>query len=260
MNKLSFSEIQKLSSDWSKKNFGDHYGTGYRNLLGLSEEVGELCHAHLKGEQKIRHTPEEIIALKKDAIGDIIIFLGNYCDSQNIDMGECVEAAWNVIKDKTYAPNYGGRISEPRLIFRDNQLDPGLGENILSVWRKDNNEYLGYIDWFYNEKKHSFKPANQDRYIEFLSEILLKINELDLSVEDARNKSPYPKEIVGILVVWWDYVQSAKKLKNLHSCTINFLLRCELRLLSGQELTSDQKKSLLSLLNGTAIQEKGKEI
>ena len=58
---MQLGEIQKLSVDWSKRNFGDHYGTGYRNLLGLSEEVGELCHAQLKGEQGIRHAPDEIL-------------------------------------------------------------------------------------------------------------------------------------------------------------------------------------------------------
>lgn len=100
--KMSLREFQTMCSEWQKRNFGDHFGTGYRNLLGVSEEVGELCHAHLKGEQNIKHTPEKIIELKKDAIGDIAIFLMNYCSSQNLDFQECVEHAWNQIKDRVY--------------------------------------------------------------------------------------------------------------------------------------------------------------
>lgn len=98
----TFSSIQKLASDWSNKNFGNHFGSGYRNLLGIAEEVGELCHAQLKGEQGIRHTPEEILQMKKDAIGDIIIFICNYCDSQNLSLHECVNIAWNVIKKRNW--------------------------------------------------------------------------------------------------------------------------------------------------------------
>ena len=97
-----FNEIQTLTVEWNKKNFGEHHGSGYRNLLGVAEEVGELCHAQLKGEQGIRHTPEEILKMKKDAVGDIVIFLCSYCDSQNISLEECVETAWQEIKDRDW--------------------------------------------------------------------------------------------------------------------------------------------------------------
>lgn len=99
---MNLTEFQALVSDWSRKNFGPHHSTGYRNLLGLSEEVGELCHAHLKGEQNIRHTPEEVIFLKKDAIGDVLIFLCNYCDSQGFSIEDCAESAWAEIQNRNY--------------------------------------------------------------------------------------------------------------------------------------------------------------
>jgi NTP pyrophosphatase (non-canonical NTP hydrolase) len=102
---MDFIIFQKLTSEWSKKNFGEHFGSGYRNLLGLSEEVGELCHAHLKGEQKIRHTPEEILKMKKDAVGDICVFLANYCDSQNFQLGECVQLTWKEIQNRDWKKN-----------------------------------------------------------------------------------------------------------------------------------------------------------
>lgn len=102
---MNLKETQNLFVNYAKRNFGEHHGTGYRNLLGVMEEVGELAHAQLKGEQGIRHTPDEISAMKKDAVGDIIGFLSNYCDSQGITLDECVEYAWNEIKDRDFKKN-----------------------------------------------------------------------------------------------------------------------------------------------------------
>lgn len=94
--------MQELFVQFSQRNFGPHHSTGYRNLLGAMEELGELAHAHLKGEQGIRHTPEEIIEKKKDAVGDIFAFLCNYCDSQGLTLHECIVHAWNEIKDRDF--------------------------------------------------------------------------------------------------------------------------------------------------------------
>ncbi|HHT9136498.1 MAG TPA: hypothetical protein ACFYEK_04550 [Candidatus Wunengus sp. YC60] len=91
---MNISEIQEKAVAWHKKNFGEYYGSGYRYLLGICEEASKLCRIHLKGEQGIRHTPEEIINIKTDAIGYIIIFLCNYCDSQNFALEDCICKAW----------------------------------------------------------------------------------------------------------------------------------------------------------------------
>lgn len=109
---MTLSELQQIANEWSRKNFGEHFGSGYRNLLGLSEEVGELCHAQLKGEQGIRHTPEEILAMKKDAVGDILVFLANYCDSQALSMDECAKIAIEEIRKRDWTrptPHEGER-------------------------------------------------------------------------------------------------------------------------------------------------------
>ena len=103
--KFDIKKYQEKFMIWHEYNFGKHYGSGYRYLLGCSEELGELCHAHLKGEQNIRHTPEEVLNLKKDAIGDLINYLLAYCDSQDIDIVECIELAWSEIKDRDWKNN-----------------------------------------------------------------------------------------------------------------------------------------------------------
>ena len=85
---------------WSNKNFGNQ--KSYKPLLGLVEEVGELSHAHLKGEQGIRHTPEEILVLKQDAIGDIVIYLMDYCTREGLSLEQCVDLAWDEVKDRDW--------------------------------------------------------------------------------------------------------------------------------------------------------------
>jgi NTP pyrophosphatase (non-canonical NTP hydrolase) len=71
-------------------------------LLGLVEEVGELSHAHLKQEQGIRGTVESYRSKKIDAVGDIVIFLANYCTQQGLSFEECVLSAWNEVKQRDW--------------------------------------------------------------------------------------------------------------------------------------------------------------
>lgn len=102
---LTFNQLQDRAVSYSKRNFGDHYGTGYRNLIGVMEELGELAHAQLKGEQNIKHTQEHILLMKKDAVGDILIFLANYCDSQGLVMADCVILALKEIEKRDFVKN-----------------------------------------------------------------------------------------------------------------------------------------------------------
>lgn len=69
-------EIQDRHAKWTKHNFPDQ--TPSQALIGAMEELGELAHAHLKGEQGIR-LQEDHDAAAKDAVGDIVLFLMAYC-------------------------------------------------------------------------------------------------------------------------------------------------------------------------------------
>lgn len=85
---------------WLRRNFpNDDAG---RQLLGVVEEVGELAHAHLKGQQGIRHTPAEIREMKVDAVADIVIFLTGYCVNEGIDMDSAVELAWDQVRQRDW--------------------------------------------------------------------------------------------------------------------------------------------------------------
>ncbi len=71
-------------------------------LLGVMEEVGELSHAHLKTEQGIRGTKEEHDAKKRDAIGDILVFLAGYCEQEGFQLEQCRQEAWDQVKDRDW--------------------------------------------------------------------------------------------------------------------------------------------------------------
>lgn len=90
-------------SMWSRKNFPNN--KPHHPLLGLAEEVGELSHAHLKLEQGIRGVPAEHIAAKKDAVGDILIYLADYCDRNDIDMAECLQVTWDTVSKRDWTKN-----------------------------------------------------------------------------------------------------------------------------------------------------------
>jgi NTP pyrophosphatase (non-canonical NTP hydrolase) len=76
-------------------------------LLGSVEELGELAHAHIKGYQGIRHTPEEIEDKKKDAVGDVLVYLADYCNREGVTMAECLFRAWGEVRERDWQRNHG---------------------------------------------------------------------------------------------------------------------------------------------------------
>lgn len=87
-----FDDLQAEMIAWQTKNFGEQ--PAHRSFLGCVEEVGELAHAMLKQEQAIRGTPEEHTAAAKDAVGDLMIFLLNYCTTRGWSLEEIVRSTW----------------------------------------------------------------------------------------------------------------------------------------------------------------------
>ena len=88
-------EMQAQHRTWLAHNFPEQ--VPHHGLLGICEEAGELSHAHLKGEQGIRHTPQEIADMKIDALGDIFIFMLSYGNSNDIDIASAIEQTWSEI-------------------------------------------------------------------------------------------------------------------------------------------------------------------
>ena len=109
MSDLSLRELQEQQAPWVRHNFGDR--PSYWPLLGVMEELGELAHAHLKQEQGIR-VGEDHEAGAKDAIGDVVIFLADYCQGRGYSLQDIVQETWAAVK------------------LRDWKLDPAGGKAV----------------------------------------------------------------------------------------------------------------------------------
>lgn len=83
-------KLQKECKVWHEHNFPRSDATS--QLLGICEEAGELCHAHLKQQQGIRKM--DYTHAQMDAIGDMVIFALNYCNKKGYSFMECVDMAW----------------------------------------------------------------------------------------------------------------------------------------------------------------------
>ena len=71
----TLADLQVELFKWQEYNFGEQEDR--RMILGICEEAGELCHAHLKLEQGIRGGKDSLTAEARDAVGDICIYALN---------------------------------------------------------------------------------------------------------------------------------------------------------------------------------------
>lgn len=100
---MNLQELQDAVGEWSQRNFPNNQP--HHPLLGLTEEVGELSHAHLKMDQKIRGTWSEHQAAKVDAVGDIVIYLADYCERNNINLEAAVTTTWACVRARDWQRN-----------------------------------------------------------------------------------------------------------------------------------------------------------
>jgi len=96
-------ELQRKVYEWSVKNFAEE--DSYLPLLGALEELGELSHAHVKGIHGIKYSQQKVKDLKKDAIGDTVLCLLNYCEREGIDLEEALLDSWKVVSQRDWKKN-----------------------------------------------------------------------------------------------------------------------------------------------------------
>jgi NTP pyrophosphatase (non-canonical NTP hydrolase) len=97
---LDLVKFQTVHNVWRKVNFP--YSRKVDPLLGLVEEVGELSHAVLKQRQGIRGTSDDHESAKRDAIGDIFIYLVDFCNREGVDIERCIVEAWGEVKNRNW--------------------------------------------------------------------------------------------------------------------------------------------------------------
>lgn len=108
MPELNLRQLQEQHKTWLARNFPNQ--TPAQALMGVMEEVGELSHAQLKGEQHIRIgiDSEANARAKMDAVGDIIIFLCGYCSSSHLDFQHCLDVTWAKVKKRDWVADPKG--------------------------------------------------------------------------------------------------------------------------------------------------------
>ncbi len=100
---MNIDVMQNKHRKWAFKNFGEATRNGERSLLGVTEELGELCHLVLKRSQKIRTLdPEDHRVKVQDAVGDIVMYLLDFCTREDIRISTCILQAWNEIATRDW--------------------------------------------------------------------------------------------------------------------------------------------------------------
>jgi NTP pyrophosphatase (non-canonical NTP hydrolase) len=87
----TFEELQELVIKWAEDRKIIPNATPISQLLKTVAEVGELADAVNK-----RNRAETM-----DAVGDVLICLINFCALSSLDLNECLQGAYNEIKDRT---------------------------------------------------------------------------------------------------------------------------------------------------------------
>ncbi len=93
------SRLQELVAIWAKHNFGNP--EAWECLLGLQEELGELSHAYLKRAQNIRMEEDHNDNIR-DSVGDIIIFLLDFCRRENLNLERCLIDTWDKVSKRDW--------------------------------------------------------------------------------------------------------------------------------------------------------------
>lgn len=91
---FTLKQLQEEHRPWALHNFGERPAGD--PALGVAEELGELVHAHLKRLQGIRgfDDPAKYLTVATDAVGDVVIYLVDYCSRSGIDAA-VVDAAFS---------------------------------------------------------------------------------------------------------------------------------------------------------------------
>src|SRR5438876_269783 len=106
---LSLRQLQNEQDDWRRRNFPN---SGWdRAFLGVVEEVGELAHHLLKGDQGIRGSLDEHEERAQDAVGDILVYIAHLCNGKAWDMQACLDKAWAHVKSRDWIADPDGGVT-----------------------------------------------------------------------------------------------------------------------------------------------------
>lgn len=87
---MSFASLEIKVIRWAEARRIIPNAKPYSQLLKAVSEMGELCDAEAKQDEPAI----------KDAVGDILVCLINYCALRNLDLTSCLAGAYEEIKDR----------------------------------------------------------------------------------------------------------------------------------------------------------------
>ena len=89
-NGMSYAEIEMKIIQWSEARKIIPNSTPETQLLKAMSELGELADATIKKDQ------EGVV----DGVGDVMVCLVNYCALQDINLVDCMQVAYDTIKNR----------------------------------------------------------------------------------------------------------------------------------------------------------------
>lgn len=94
---MSFAEVEIKVLRWAEARRIIPHSTPQAQLLKAFEEMGELAAATARNND----------AMVRDAVGDVMVCLINFCALKDVDLTRCLEGAYEAIKDRkgTMMPN-----------------------------------------------------------------------------------------------------------------------------------------------------------
>tara|TARA_R110000765_G_scaffold5492_4_gene17234 strand:+ start:5843 stop:6145 length:303 start_codon:yes stop_codon:yes gene_type:complete len=87
---MDYFELECAVQDWAEEKGILNTGTPIKQALKTQEEVTELCNAIIDNDK------EEI----KDALGYILVTIIIQASMQNLELEDCLESAYNIIKKR----------------------------------------------------------------------------------------------------------------------------------------------------------------
>jgi len=93
---VDIKNLQKEVAAWADYNFPEECVEDC--MLGLTEEVGELARCVLKNRQGIRGSTEDHKRAAAEEVGDILIFLMQFCTKSDLDIEKCLTDKWAKVR------------------------------------------------------------------------------------------------------------------------------------------------------------------
>lgn len=87
---MSLNELELAIVRWAEDRKIIPNAKPHTQLMKTVSELGELCDAEIKGD----------MAGIMDGVGDVLVTLIIYCDLKKISLRECLDGAYNEIKDR----------------------------------------------------------------------------------------------------------------------------------------------------------------